>query len=52
MDPHLELILAIASAAGFLMVRAGLAKNALEFRRRRTPCPSCGKVEGCTCGTA
>jgi len=47
-DPHLEILMAAIGAA-WLMVRAGLAKNALELRRRRTACPSCGKVDGCTC---
>ncbi|HZQ15545.1 MAG TPA: hypothetical protein VFA82_02110 [Gaiellaceae bacterium] len=47
-DPHVELLLALASAA-FLMTKAGLAKNALELKRRRSVCPSCGKRDGCTC---
>jgi hypothetical protein len=29
---------------GYLMVRAGLSKHALEHRRRRRICPSCGRV--------
>ena len=48
-DPHVELFMALASVAGYLMLKAGLAKNALELKRRRTICPSCGKVDGCTC---
>ena len=48
-DPHVELFLALASAAVFLMTKAGLAKNALELKRRRVVCPSCGKHDGCTC---
>jgi hypothetical protein len=31
------------------MTKAGLAKNALELRRRQPACPSCGKHQGCTC---
>jgi len=49
-DPHLELFMALAAAAAWLMIRAGLAKNALELRRRQVACPSCGKTSGCTCG--
>jgi hypothetical protein len=38
----LTLVLSAAGAA-YLMVKAGLAKNALELRRRRRICPSCGR---------
>ena len=35
---------------GFLMTLAGLQKNALEGRRRRRICPSCGReIHGRTC---
>ena len=47
--PHIVLILAVASGAAWLMMKAGLAKNGLELRRRRVACPSCGKFDGCTC---
>jgi hypothetical protein len=40
--------LALASAAAWLMMKAGLAKNLLEPRRRRSICPSCGHVD-CIC---
>jgi hypothetical protein len=46
------MFLALATAAAWLMIRAGLAKNALELRRKQTACPSCGKVQGCHCGSA
>jgi hypothetical protein len=49
-DPHVEIFMTLAGAAAWLMIRAGLAKNALELRRRRAACPSCGKVDHCTCG--
>jgi hypothetical protein len=42
--------MAVASAVGYLMLKAGLAKNALELRRRRNVCPSCGRHDGCSCG--
>jgi formate dehydrogenase maturation protein FdhE len=48
-DPHVELFMALASAAAWLMMKAGLAKNMLEPRRRRVACPSCGRHDGCTC---
>jgi hypothetical protein len=41
-----------SSAVGYLMVKAGLAKHALEFRRRRRLCPSCGReIRGRTCSS-
>jgi len=49
MDPHVELMMALASGAAWLMMRAGLAKNALELKRKRRLCPSCGKHDRCTC---
>jgi hypothetical protein len=48
MDPHVELMIALTVGAAWLMTRAGLAKKALEPKRRRMTCPSCGK-HGCTC---
>ncbi len=48
MDPHVELFMALASAA-WLMTKAGLAKNLLEPKRRRVVCPSCGRHDGCSC---
>jgi hypothetical protein len=38
----------VASAAGWLMLRAGLAKNGLEYRRKRRTCTSCGRID-CSC---
>jgi hypothetical protein len=44
---HLDMnhvIVAIATlGAGWMMIVAGLHKNALEYRRRRRTCPSCGR---------
>ena len=41
----------LVGAAGFLMLRAGLAKSALELKRRRRTCPSCGRqIAGRSCG--
>jgi hypothetical protein len=51
MDPHVEVMLALIAVSGWLMTKAGLAKNALEPKRRRVACPSCGKHSGCTCAS-
>ena len=40
---HTSLLLASASMAGYLMLSAGIQKKALEWRRRRRNCASCGK---------
>jgi hypothetical protein len=48
-DPHVELFMALASVAAFLMTKAGLGKGALELKRRRVICPSCGRTDGCSC---
>ena len=49
MAPHALAALLAASGAAFLMLRAGLSKNALERRRHRV-CPSCGRRDGdCSC---
>ena len=38
------------TCVGYLMVKAGLGKHALEHRRRRRVCPSCGRqITGRTC---
>jgi hypothetical protein len=43
-DPHL-LILGVSTACvGYLMTVAGVQKSALEWRRRRRTCPSCGRA--------
>ena len=48
-DPHVTLLMALASSAAWLMTRAGLAKNQLELKRKRTTCPSCGRHDRCSC---
>ena len=50
-DPHITLFLTLAMGAAWLMMKAGLAKNALELKRRQVACPSCGKHHGCTCSS-
>ena len=42
-DPHVAIAAVATLGAGWLMVQAGLSKSALEHRRRRRVCPSCGR---------
>jgi len=51
-DPHVMTIAAATLGAGWLMMKAGLAKSALEYRQRRRICPSCGReIEARVCST-
>jgi len=43
LDPNVALPTVVTLAAGWLMITAGLNKSALEHRRRRRVCPSCGR---------
>ena len=43
MTTHALILVLSTIGVGFLMVKAGLGKNALERRRRRRICPSCGR---------
>ncbi len=52
-DPHTILPAVATLMAGWLMATAVLQKSALEWRRRRRTCPSCGRDlrgAGCVCG--
>ena len=50
LDSHLAILLATSTGAGFLMLVSGIQKSALEWRRRRRTCPSCGRhIAGRTC---
>jgi hypothetical protein len=42
-DPHLVLLGALTAGVGYLMAVAGVQKSALEWKRRRRRCPSCGR---------
>jgi NADH pyrophosphatase NudC (nudix superfamily) len=42
-DPHITILAMTTLVVGYLMAAAGLQKSALEWRRRRRTCPSCGK---------
>jgi hypothetical protein len=48
-DPNLMIPMLTASAVAWLMLRAGLAKKALEPKRKPRTCPSCGRVDDCAC---
>jgi hypothetical protein len=43
MDPHTTTLALTTLGVGWLMAQAGLSKSALELKRRRRVCPSCGK---------
>jgi NADH pyrophosphatase NudC (nudix superfamily) len=53
--PHTLVLLGLTTGPGYLMVFAGLGKNALEWRRRRRICPSCGRQldasRACSCSS-
>ena len=43
LDPHVAIAAVTTLGAAWLMIVAGLQKSALERRRRRRVCPSCGR---------
>jgi hypothetical protein len=48
--PHLATLVMATLAIGWLMTMAGLQKHALELKKRRRVCPSCGRrIETRTC---
>jgi len=53
---NIAMVLMVTLLAGWLMAIAGVQKSALEWRRRRRICPSCGReirARSCTaCSTA
>jgi hypothetical protein len=51
-DPHIALVALLTAGIGYVMTVAGLQKSALELKRRRRRCPSCGRElqrRVCTC---
>ena len=49
-DPQIMTLAAITTLVGWLMIQSGLSKSALELKRRRKICPSCGRhLETCGC---
>jgi hypothetical protein len=54
-DSHTALLAVTTLGVGYVMAIAGVQKSALEWRKRRRICPSCGRrVEArvCPCGDA
>jgi hypothetical protein len=43
LDPQVMTIAMATLGAGWLMTVAGLQKSALELKKRRRVCPSCGR---------
>ena len=42
-DLHIALLAILSVGVGWMMLTAGVQKNALEWRRQRRVCPSCGR---------
>ena len=42
-DPHIAMLSVVTLGVGWLMAQAGVQKSALEWRKRRRICPSCGR---------
>lgn len=52
LDPHTAVLAVTTLAVGYVMAMAGVQKSALEWRRRRRTCPSCGRhIETRICTT-
>jgi hypothetical protein len=50
-DPHVALLLAVTTGAGFLMALSGVYKSLIEWRSRNRVCPACGReIRARTCG--
>jgi hypothetical protein len=51
-DPNVISTAAVTLIVGWFMLKAGLHKSALELRRPRRICPSCGRevrADRCNC---
>jgi hypothetical protein len=42
-DPHIVVLGIVTIVVGYFMLLAGVDKSALEWKRRRRTCPSCGR---------
>jgi hypothetical protein len=52
LDPHVAIAAVSTLAAAWLMITAGFQKSALERRRQRRVCPSCGReIQARVCNT-
>lgn len=45
-DPHIASTLVLVMGVGYAMVYAGVSKHALEWKRRKRVCPTCGRHDG------
>jgi hypothetical protein len=43
-DPQIAILAALTMAIGYTMFFTGLKKQALELKRRKRICPSCGRI--------
>jgi hypothetical protein len=49
-DTHFVATIAATCGIGYLMLYCGVQKNALEWRKRKQICPSCGRdLPRCSC---
>ena len=49
-DPQLTILAALTMPIGYTMFFSGMTKQALERKRRRRICPSCGRtIDGRVC---
>ena len=52
MNLHVAMLVILTVGIGWVMMTAGLQKSALEWRRRRRVCPSCGReMQASVCTT-
>jgi hypothetical protein len=52
LDAEVVAAFVTTTGVGFLMLFCGVKKNALEWRRRKRICPSCGRIiTGRTCSS-
>jgi hypothetical protein len=50
LDPNIAFIALVTCGVGYVMTVAGIQKSALEWKRRRRVCPSCGRsIEARVC---
>jgi hypothetical protein len=55
MSLQIALLAALTLGIGYVMALAGVQKSALEWRRRRRTCPSCGReivARTCRCASS
>lgn len=51
-DLHIVMLAILTIGIGWMMMLAGLQKSALEWRRQRRICPSCGReIQARVCTT-